>query len=84
MFTLFLPLLVATMVLVIGVPAAGFAQFSGKADHVELKKGTRLCSSIAFAGIRDLRSASHILESDEPHACQWHADRFRVRPRNGV
>ena len=52
MLTLFLPLLVATMVLVIGVPAAGFAQFSDKADHVELKKGTRLCSSIAFAGIR--------------------------------
>ena len=50
MLTLFLPLLVATMVLVIGVPAAGFAQFRDKADHVELRKGTRLCSSIAFQG----------------------------------
>lgn len=48
----FLHLLVPAMVLAIGVPAAGLAQFSEKADRVEVKKGTRLCSSIAVAGIR--------------------------------
>ena len=52
MLTLFLPLLVSTMVLVSGVPAAGFAHHIDKTDHVELKKGTRLCSNIANAGIR--------------------------------
>ena len=52
MLILFLHLLVSAMVLGIGVPAAGLAQFSDKADHVELKKGTRLCSSIAIVGIR--------------------------------
>jgi len=46
----FLQLLVFAMV--IGLPAAGFAQFSDKADHVEVKKGTRLCSSIGVEGIR--------------------------------
>jgi|SRR5688572_12586753 len=46
----FLPLLVSAMV--IGVPAAGLAQFSDKGDHVEVKKGTRLCSSIAVDGVR--------------------------------
>ncbi|HKU51541.1 MAG TPA: hypothetical protein VJQ25_03665 [Nitrospira sp.] len=38
--------------LVIGVPAAGLAQFSDKGKYVEVKKGTRLCSSIAVDGIR--------------------------------
>jgi hypothetical protein len=46
----FLHLLVVAMV--IGVPAAGLAQFSDKGDHVEVKKGTRLCSSIAVDGVR--------------------------------
>ena len=45
----FLDLLVSAMV--IGVPAAGLAQFSDKGDHVEVKKGTRLCSSIAVSGV---------------------------------
>jgi hypothetical protein len=48
MFT-FLPLLVFAMV--IGLPAAGLAQFSDKGDHVEVKKGTKLCSSIAVEGV---------------------------------
>ena len=42
-------LLVAAMIL--GVPAAGLAQFSDKGDHVEVKKGTRLCSNIAVQGV---------------------------------
>jgi len=46
----FLQLLVSAMV--IGLPAAGLAQFSDKGDHVEVKKGTRLCSSIAADGDR--------------------------------
>ena len=46
----FLPLLVSVMV--IGVPAVGLAQFRDKGDHVEVKKGTRLCSSIAVDGVR--------------------------------
>lgn len=50
MLILFLHLFVSAMV--IGLPAAGFAQFSDKGDGVEVKKGTRLCSSIANAGIR--------------------------------
>ena len=52
----FLQLLVFAMV--IGLPAAGFAQFSDKGDRVEVKKGTRLCSSIAVDGVQrtgDLR-----------------------------
>jgi hypothetical protein len=46
---IFLYLLVSAMV--IGVPAAGLAQFSDKGEHVEVKKGTRLCSSIAVDGV---------------------------------
>jgi hypothetical protein len=42
-------LLVSAMV--IGVPGAGLAQFNDKGDHVEVKKGTRLCSSIAVDGV---------------------------------
>jgi hypothetical protein len=38
--------------LIIGVPAAGLAQFSDKGKYVEVKKGTRLCSSIAVDGVR--------------------------------
>jgi hypothetical protein len=38
--------------LVIGVPTATLAQWSDKGDHVEVKKGTRLCSSIAVDGVR--------------------------------
>ena len=45
-----LPLLVSA--LVIGVPAAGLAQFSEKGKNVEVKKGTRLCSGIAVDGVR--------------------------------
>ena len=43
-------LLVSAMI--IGVPAAGLAQFSDKGDHVEVKNGTRLCSSIAVDGVQ--------------------------------
>ena len=46
----FLHLLVSAVI--IGVPAAGLAQFNDKGDHVEVKKGTRLCSSIAVDGVR--------------------------------
>ena len=46
----FLPLLVSAMV--IAVPAAGLAQFNDRGAHVEVKKGTRLCSSIAVDGVR--------------------------------
>ena len=46
----FLQLLVSTMV--IGLPAAGLAQFSDKGDHVEVKKGIRLCSSVAVDGVQ--------------------------------
>ena len=46
----FLHLLVAAMA--IGVPAAGLAQFSDKGDHVEVKKGIRLCSSVAVDGVQ--------------------------------
>ena len=45
----FLQLLVSLMV--IGLPAASLAQFSDKRDHVEVRKGTRLCSSIAVDGV---------------------------------
>ena len=45
-----LHLLVSAMI--IGVPAAGLAQFSDKGDHVEVKNGTRLCSSIAVDGVQ--------------------------------
>lgn len=44
----FLQLLVSAMV--IGLPAAGLAQFRDKGDHVEVREGTRLCSSIAVDG----------------------------------
>ena len=46
----FLHLLVSAMV--IAVPAAGLAQFNDRGAHVEVKKGTRLCSSIAVDGVR--------------------------------
>ena len=46
----FLRLLVFAMV--IGLPAVGLAQFSDKGDRVEVKKGTRLCSSIAVDGVQ--------------------------------
>jgi hypothetical protein len=46
----FLHLLVSAVI--IGVPAAGLAQFNDKGDHVEVKKGTRLCSSLAVDGVR--------------------------------
>ena len=45
-----LPLLVSA--LSIGVPTATLAQFSDKGDNVEVKKGTRLCSSMAVDGIK--------------------------------
>ena len=32
--------------IVIGLPVSGFAQFIDKGDHVEVKKGTTLCSNI--------------------------------------
>ncbi len=38
--------------IVIGLPAVGLAQFSDRGDRVEVKKGTRLCSSIAVEGVR--------------------------------
>jgi hypothetical protein len=40
------------LAIVIGGPATGFAQFTDKGNYVEVKKGTRLCSSIAVDGVR--------------------------------
>jgi hypothetical protein len=37
--------------IVIAAPTAVLAQFTDKGDHVEVKKGTRLCSSIAVDGV---------------------------------
>jgi hypothetical protein len=37
-------------VIVIGFSAAGFAQFSDKGGHVEVKNGTKLCSSVPVDG----------------------------------
>ena len=39
--------------IVITLPAAGFAQFSDKGDHVEVKRGTTLCSNVSIEGVRD-------------------------------
>ena len=50
MFTLLQVFLTA---IVIGSPAAGLAQFRDKGDHVEVKKGTRLCSSVAGDAVRE-------------------------------
>ena len=47
---MFLHLLVSAIV--IGVPTAGRAHMSDKGDHVEVQKGTRLCSSVAIDGVR--------------------------------
>ena len=49
----FLQLLVSAMV--IGVPATGFAQFSDKGDHVEVKRGTILCSNISTESTKGVR-----------------------------
>ena len=38
--------------IVIAAPTAVLAHFNDKGDHVEVKKGTRLCSSIAVDGVR--------------------------------
>lgn len=46
----FLHLLVSAMV--VGMPAAGLAQFSDKGKYVEVRKGTRLWASIAVDGVR--------------------------------
>ena len=48
---MFLPILLAAIV--IGVPGRGFAQFRDRGDHVEVRKGTRLCSSLASDGVRE-------------------------------
>jgi hypothetical protein len=40
------------LAIVFGPPAVGLAQFRDKGDNVEVKKGTRLCSSIAVDGVR--------------------------------
>src|SRR5215212_8665437 len=45
-----LPLIVSAMV--VGLPGAGLAQFIDKGNHVEVKKGTRLCASIAADGAK--------------------------------
>jgi len=47
---IFLHLFVSAIL--IGVPAAALAQFRDKGAHVEVKKGTRLCSSIAVGGVQ--------------------------------
>ena len=47
---IFLHLLVSAIV--IGVPAVALAQLRDKGAHVEVKKGTRLCSSIAVGGVQ--------------------------------
>ena len=49
----FLQLLVSAMV--IGVPATGFAQFSDKGGHVEVKRGTILCSNISTESTEGVR-----------------------------
>ena len=49
----FLQLLVSAMA--IGVPATGFAQFSDKGDHVEVKRGTILCSNISTESTEGVR-----------------------------
>jgi len=54
----FLQLLVSAMV--IGLPAAGIAQFSDKGDHVEVKEGTKLCSSIPVDGVPRTAVLRHI------------------------
>ena len=46
----FLHLLVSAMV--VGMPAAGLAQFIDKGKYVEVRKGTRLWASIAVDGVR--------------------------------
>ncbi len=56
----FLQLLVSAVV--IGLPAAGLAQFSDKGDHVEVKKGTRLCSSLAVDGDRRIAGDRRIVD----------------------
>ena len=40
------------LAMVVGLPAVGLAQFSDKGNNVEVKKGTRLCSSVAVDGVR--------------------------------
>lgn len=50
---MFLFLQILLSAIVIGVPAAGLAQFRDKGGHVEVKKGTTLCSSIAGDGARE-------------------------------
>ena len=55
----FLSLLVTA--LIIAVPASGLAQFSDKGKYVEVKKGTRLCSSIAVDGVRGTLNQRPIL-----------------------
>lgn len=54
----FLQLLVFAMVM--GLPVASFAQFSDKGDHVEVKKGTALCSSFAVDGVSRTAVLRHI------------------------
>jgi hypothetical protein len=39
--------------IIIGVPGAALGQFRDKGDNVEVKKGTRLCSSIAGDGVTE-------------------------------
>jgi hypothetical protein len=48
---IFLPVLLSAII--IGVPSASLAQFRDTGDHVEVKKGIRLCSSIAGDGVRE-------------------------------
>ena len=50
---MFILLQVLLGAIVIGLPAAGLAQFRDKGDHVEVKKGTRLCSSVAGDAVRE-------------------------------
>ena len=49
---IYLAILCLVSAMVIGLPAAGLAQFSNKGNNVEVAKGTRLCSSIAVEGVR--------------------------------
>jgi hypothetical protein len=46
--------------IVIGVPTVGLAQFIDKGDHVEVRTGTRLCSSVAVDGVRETLNHSPI------------------------
>lgn len=50
---MFMLLSILLAAMTIGVPGAGLAQFRDKGDHVEVRKGTRLCSTMGGEGVRE-------------------------------